>query len=814
VVEISAEPGMGKSRLLEEFLMTASPDKLVTAECRLYQAATAFFPFRALLREAWELVDLSAGESEKRLIDLVQTARPELNPWLSLIALPLGLEIPESVEVAQMEDEFRPARTLAAIDALLEATVTVPTVFVIEDTHWMDEPSRELLGGLLDTVGERPWLIILTRRPGDDGFVAGAAPQVTTIRLQPLGVDQAKDLIHRATAASPLPPQQVDQLARQAQGHPLFLVELLQTLRSSGSLEEIPQSVEALIGARIDTLPLADRNILRRVSVLGAGFSLEHTAAVLSSEGQDPLRETRTIKRLSDFLSVDQSGWVQFHHALIRDVAYAGLPFRTRQDLHGRVGDSIFADCDGRPEDVAELLSLHYFHATRWSRSWLFSQMAGDRAKEIYANHEAEVFYERALQSAARLDWVGRSDRARVLTDLARVQYEAGSYDKAMASLRAAIRLLPDDPVAHADLRLDLARTYQRMGALSLALRETALGLRSVEEEESVEARRSAARLRSVRAGLLLDQLRPRMALKVGLQAVEEAEGSGDPGALARAYTNIDEAYQILGRRDQAVHEEKALEIFEELGDLRNVATLAINLGVQAYSDGHWDDAVALYSKAQEVSRRSGNAPAESAAAVNLGEVLISRGNLDGAETVLHEARRVLRGQKIIGFALFAETQLARLTMERGDVDAAVLALTGIIDEANRTGQERFAVDASVYLADALTRSGNPESALEVIETALMLAGEDAVFYQVPLERLRAAALIAMARPEDALAHLEPALVSARDQGLTYEEALILLLEVEIGIDDGELLEEAHRLFADLGAVQPQLRHRLPSAML
>jgi hypothetical protein len=71
-----------------------------------------------------------------------------------------------------------------------------------------------------------------------------------------------------------------------------------------------------------------------------------------------------------------------------------------------------------------------------------------------------------------------------------------------------------------------------------------------------------------------------------------------------------------------------------------------------------------------------------------------------------------------------------------------------------------------------------------------------------------------MARPEDALAHLEPALVSARDQGLTYEEALILLLEVEIGIDDGELLEEAHRLFADLGAVQPQLRHRLPSAML
>ncbi len=815
MVEISAEAGMGKSRLIEEFLATSQPDGLVTAECRLYQAATAYFPFRALLRGVWQLDVLEADQPEKALVNLVDTKAPDLAPWLSLIALPLGLEIPESVEVKQMEDQFRPARTLAAVGTLLEETITSPTVFVIEDTHWMDEPSRELLGGLLSGLSHYPWLIVLTRRPGDDGFVAPADPQVTTIPLEPLGLEQAKALIHRATEESPLPPQQVERLARQAQGRPLFLVELLQTLRSSGSLEEIPQSVEAMIAARIDTLPLSDRNILRRVSVLGAGFKIEHTSAVLGTEEKDPRQKTRTIKRLSDFLSLDRSGWVQFHHALIRDVAYAGLPFRTRQDLHARVGDSIFADCDDHPEEFAELLSLHYFHASRWSRSWLFSQMAADRAKEIYANHEAEVFYERALQSAARLGWVERSDRARVLTDLAGVQYEAGWYDRAMASLRAAIRLLPDDPVARADLRLDLARCHQRMGALSLALRETALGLKLVEGREGLEARRAAARLRSVRAGLLLDQLRPRLALKVGLQAVEEAEASGDPAALARAYTNIDEAYQILGRRDQAVHEERALEIFEELGDLRNVTTLAINLGVQAYSDGHWDDAISLYTKAQEVSRRSGNIPAESAAAANLGEVLISRGQLDGAETVLKEARRVLRGQKVVGFALFAETQLARLMMERGEYDGAVSALTQVIDEANRVGQPYFAVDASVHLADALTRSGDPEDALSVIETAQELAGEDAALYEVPLLRLQADALVALDRLLEARAHAELALASAREQRLAYEEALLLLVMTQIGgAGSDEVLEEAHRLFEDLGVSPPQLRQRFPSPML
>ena len=813
MVEISADAGMGKSRLLEEFLAASQPDTVVMADCRLYQAATAYFPFRALLRGIWEFEDIGGKKAKKALADLVDARAPDLAPWLSLIALPLGLEVQESVEVSQLEDQFRPARTLAAIDALLEATVTSPTVLVIEDTHWMDEPSRDLLAGLHSRLNGRPWLIVLTRRPGDDGFVAADDLQVTRLELHPLGTEQAKDLIHSATQDTPLPPHQVERLAHQAQGRPLFLVELLQTLRSSGSLDDIPQSVEAMIAARIDTLPLSDRNVLRRLSVLGAGFSLEHATAVLGDDGH-ATEQTRVIRRLSGFVSLDRSGWIQFQHALIRDVAYAGLPFRTRQDLHARVGDSIFAACDGRPEEFAELLSLHYFYAKRWSRSWLFSHMAGDRAKEIYANHEAATFYARALQSAARLDWVEPSERAVVLTDLAKVQYEAGSYEEAIRSLRAAIRLVPDDPIARADLRLDLARCYQKTGALTQALRETALGLKSVEISSSLEAMRATARLRSVRAGLLVDQFRPRLALRVGLQAVTEAESSGESGALARAYTKIDEAYQILGMRDEADHEEKALEIFEELGDLNNVTTLAINLGVQAYADGHWDDAVSLYAKAQDVSRRGGNIPAESGAAANLGELLISRGQLDQAETLLSEARRVLRGQKVVGFALFAETQLARLMMERGDPKAAARSLTEIVAEANRMRQPYFAVDASVHLADALTRAGDPKRALEVIETASELAGEDAALYEVPLERLRAQALLAMGQPEKALSHIEPALASARAQRLAYEEALLLMLKAATGAGYGQAFEEATRLLEELGASPPQFDQRLPSPVL
>jgi class 3 adenylate cyclase len=813
MVEVNAEAGMGKSRLLEEFLVTTSPDQVITAECRLYQAATPYFPFRALLRGAWGLHDLAPAEAQKTLKALIEAKAPGLAPWLALIGVAVGLEIPDSPEVKLLEDQFRPARTMAAVDTLLEATLTQPTVFIFEDTHWMDDPSRELLGGLLSGLSRHPWLIVLTRRPGEDGFVAPIDPQVTQVPLLPLGIEQAKDLIFNATEEFPLPPQLVDRLATQAQGRPLFLVELLQTLGRGGSLDEIPQSVEAMISARIDTLPQADRHLLRRLSVLGAGFLLEHTAAVLGEAGNGGRAPTRTLRRLADFLTLDNTGWVQFQHALIRDVAYAGLPFKTRQDLHARVADSIFASCGDNPEEFSELLSLHYFYAKRWSRAWFFSRMAGDRAKEIYANHEAAAFYERALQSAARLDWVDPSERRQVLSDLAKVEIESGSFERAMRALRLAIRLASGEAVVIAYLRLALARCYLKIGALSQALRETALGLALVETSDDLEARKATARLRAYRATILSDQFRPRLALRVGMRAVEEAEASGEMEALAEAYTKIDEAYQILGQRDSAVHEEMALEIFEDLGDLSGILLLAINLGVQAYADGRWDDAVAMYAKAQDVARRSGNLSGEGAAAANLGEVLISRGKLEDAEVLLQEARRVLRGQNVPGFALFAETQLGRLMMERGDLEGAVVGLSGVIQEANQIGQDFFAVDASVHLADALTRVGEPAEALQVIEQAAELAGEDAALYDVPLRRLRAGALVVLGHRDEAFGQLEPALAGARQQRLAYEEALLLLLMEQMGAPGKASSPEASRILKGL-ETSSHLDHRLPSAML
>ena len=345
LVELVAEPGMGKSRLLQEFLLRIGDTPVVTAECRLYQAGTPYFPVRTLLADLVGTTGMGPAETEAVLRDVVQRAAPELTQWLSLLGVVLDLDIEESSAVAQLDDQFRPVRTAIAVVSLMIALVRAPTLFVIEDAHWMDEASQEVLGALLADLGERPWMFVLTRRPGQQGSLATDTVVTTVVELQPLSRQQAETMIAAATADRPLLPRQMGALAERAEGNPLFLIELLSALRQGGNVETLPRSVEGLISARIDRLPSTDRNLLRRIAVLGNEFDADHTGWVLPAIPKEA--RLRAFRRLGAFLNLSAAGWIQFQHALIRDVAYEELPFKTRLELHAKVGDSICETSEG-----------------------------------------------------------------------------------------------------------------------------------------------------------------------------------------------------------------------------------------------------------------------------------------------------------------------------------------------------------------------------------------------------------------------------------------------------------------------------------
>ncbi|MRX42210.1 AAA family ATPase [Agromyces sp. Q22] len=810
VVDVTADVGMGKSRLLHELLETTQPDRVITAECRLYQTATPYFPFRTLLRSAWGLEGLDPEATADALAELVRTRAPDLLPWLALIATPLGLTLPESPEVAQLDDQFRPQRTRSAVSTLLRATNDRPTLFLIEEGQWMDEASGELLTALISGIEPMPWLIIVSRQPGGQGYVPVDSAVVTHVELQPLDIAHARELIQRATAGTPLLPSQVDTLAARAEGSPLFLLELLQVLRADAAVDYLPQSVEGLIGARIDRLPPADRNLLRRLAVLGTGFRQEHIPAVLGSAAAEPSRQVKTLRRLGGFLSVDASGWVQFQHSLIRDVAYAGLPFKTRRELHAHVGDAIAGSSADHPSGQVELLSIHYSEAHRWPEAWASSREAGERAKEIYANLEAATFYRRALNASRYVPDLAPAQVADVSEALGDVLELAGLFEQSVEAYRQASRLVREDPIRSADVLLKRARARARTGSYVTAYRDLTIGRHLVAEIGSAEALRATARLNALNAQIRQLQEHMPAAVRLAEQAMVEAEASGEREALARSYQVLDAAYVMLGQSSKAVYGERALAIYEELGDLPGTAVVTNNLGGQAYWQGKWEDAVGFYARARDAFLRAGNEAEAATCGANIGEVLVSQARFDEAEDVLVPSVRVLRAHGLVDAAIFAEIQLARLQLLRGD-DGAMERMVVIRAEAVRTGQVQSAIEAGILVAHGLVLAGRPEDALDTLAETEHGAGGEAELYGSTIARTRALALAALGRTAEAREAVSGGLAQAREQGLAFEVAQLQLIEADL-IEDPAAAEpiraEAERLLGELGVVSttPNLR--------
>jgi tetratricopeptide (TPR) repeat protein len=275
---------------------------------------------------------------------------------------------------------------------------------------------------------------------------------------------------------------------------------------------------------------------------------------------------------------------------------------------------------------------------------------------------------------------------------------------------------------------------------------------------------------------------------------VEDAERLGPSIALARAYSALEGGYLDIGQPERAVYEEKAVEMFRNLGAARSAAVAEMNLGVKAYAQGKWQKATELYGHALMEFERVGDTTQAAHAGANLGEVLISRGLLNEADAVLTDADTTLRAAGYHLAAMFTETQLARLAIERGDLPLAVETLAGLVDEARESGDVGYAFDAWMHLADALTRSGQAERALVELEHAAAFAGDSASPNRVPLARECATALMQLGKLARAEEELATAIRIARAQGLAYEEAQALRAVAELAKLEGRDSDAADAL--------------------
>ena len=794
LVEIVGEPGSGKSRLIE-WLRQATSDRVqLTAVCERYDSSTPYHVVRRLLRSLLELpAEGTSGAVTSRFLGKLARA-PEVLPWAPLIGAAIGLPVPETPETRDLDEEFRRSRLARAVTELLSHLLPESGLLFVEDAHFMDEASADLFTNLAKSLDSTSWLIGVTRRDVESGFVAPSTGS-TSLVLSPLTESETTDLAQIITRDAPLPAHELGMLVERSGGNPLFLRELIATAMDGDAIDELPDSVEDVIAARIDRLASDDRYLLRRMSVLGQSFSFELLLEVIDEvpEVFDPAWD-----RLDDFVAQDGLGNLTFRGVLLRDCAYDGLSYRRRREIHARAGDTIHRAAADEGKDQPELLSFHYLHAQRYEEAWRYSLVAAERAKTVYANVEAAEFYERALVAARRLSHISRAEVSAVHEALGDARNRTGGYIGAAKDYRAARRLIDDDVVTEARLILKLARVQGWLDRYANALRWISKGLRLVQNTDGDGAARQRAELLGWYGRFCQEQGHHTRAIKWCTLAIEQAEAVGEKEVLADALRVVDWAKMDLGQLEEPDNWERALELFEELEDLPGQAGVLNMLGGFAYFRGEWGEALELYRRAQSTVRRTGNAVMDAFYVFNIGEIALEQGHLETAEQHFETVSRTWRAAGYRSGAAFVKFNLARVASGQGRCDEALRLFKESVQESRDIGSHGEALEAQARMAECLLLSGKPAEAFSTADDALARAQNlGGVASQLPLlQRVRGVALAQLGDRQAAMDALGQSLHAARTRRAEYEIALTLRVMAEYGESDDDVRAEQRRTAA------------------
>lgn len=792
VVLVTGNSGIGKTRLIEELRQTADLESLVGV-CEQYEQTTPYFVVRQLLQSVLGIDPNEEPQTRTaKLGGAVEKFAPHLAPWLPLIGVPLDLEIEPTPEVALLDEQFKRQRLNESVTDLFRSTVGRPKLWLIEDIHWIDDSSRELLNEFVKRVSDRPWLVCLTSRQEESDVLNQRAN--ISLQLLPLGED-ATIAMARAASEGPLLPQHAAILAKRSGGHPLFVEQLVAASKTGVDLENLPDSVEKAIAARIDLLSPTDRTALRYMSVIGREFDVGLVPDLVEAALARDLRGI--LRRLEDFVDMSQ-GFVTFKSGVIRDVAYEGLPYKRRRLLHERTGHLLEKRAED-PDEQSELLSLHYHRALNFPNSWRYSRTAAARAQKKFALVAAASFYRRAIECIRHLPDITQEEGAGVWEALGFVLKEGGQFNEAMAALKGA-RRLASEKASRARLALLEGNVRERLGLYAPALRWYTRGINLLQDRDlEPEERKIAVLLTTSRAEIPFYQGRISQAIKWSKQALEEAEALGDRTNMGRAYYVLMNAYNDLHDPQARKYGELALSIFQEEQNLRLQANVLNSLGIAAYFRGEWEDALKLYRESKDALERTGHVLGAAIAANNLAEILSDQGKLQEAESIFKDALSTTKAASHGRLIHAIASNLGRAAARAGRFDEASALLEEGVAGFRELGDGHNAALTEARMAESYILEGQAQAGLTLANRIL---ATDPPGLGSLLHRTIGYAQAQAGNLDESRKSLEESLRLAREAGERFEIALSLealaRLSMLRGDDPSPYEAESRKIFDQL----------------
>jgi tetratricopeptide (TPR) repeat protein len=644
-----------------------------------------------------------------------------------LLAVAAGLL--EAVEDEKSQQEI----AWAAREWATKLAAPQPLVLVFEDIHWGEEPLLELIEHVAEFVRDAPLFIFCLARPEllevRPGW-GGGRMRATTIELEPLDEDESAELIDALLGSAALPLDCRKEVLDVTEGNPLFVEETIRMLaEGGGGVIQIPNTLQALIAARIDRLPAAEKRLLQRAALIGRIF-WEGSVSHLSPDSDDvagilDALHMRELILPESRSSISGERAFKFKHVLIREVAYQGLAKSSRAALHARFATWL------KERAGEELLEIRAFHLDRATS--LLEELDGAPPADLAQDAAA------ALQAAGKRALAREAYRTARKALLRSVELEP-TLERRFFAARAAQRL-GDMPAVSAEMEVVRAKAVEdgnrKIEARALtALAEIALFTRA--------DAKAAKELVSSALEILPDDAPIDARVDAYNTRISAAQWVGDLGSAQEYLRHIIEAAQRAGRKDleasavqslgttyiqQLDLEEarplvaRARELAVESGMLIPRANALQTCGTLNMIEGNYDEAAAEYLKALALYEEIGATLGVAWALKHLGSLEVRRGQREQADEHLREAIKILKKLGDRAFLCEVQRTLAELRVEEGKLDEAErLAL-----EARETvGPQDMVSQITTQFTLGVVRAaqGKDEVAEELLRDALARAEE------------------------------------------------------------------------------------------
>jgi class 3 adenylate cyclase/tetratricopeptide (TPR) repeat protein len=709
LVTVFGEPGIGKTRLVSEFVEGAERVTALRGRALPYGEGVTYWPLASMIKTSAGIGDdAPASEAFEKL-----RLCCESEAVADLLAVALG--VLGAAEDGRTAGELTWAVTLWA-EQLAQAQ---PLVLVFEDVQWAEDPLLDVVEHLGRALRDAPVLIVCVARPDlleRRPTWGGGNPRALALELGPLTADQSRELVDALLAHADVPPAQRALALEKAEGNPLFLEETARVLSDEdlGTLKRIPDSVQALIAARIDALEPVEKRTLQHAALVGRVFwrgaldALSPNADVACA--LDKLLEREFITPESHSSIAGERAF-RFTHGLIREVAYGTLTKAHRAEDHVTLAKWA---AERAPEELADIRAYHLDHAAT-----LVAELEGSAPAELV------------------------DEASDALAGAGRRALRRGSFQHARTLYSRAVELKPT-------LK---GRYFAALAAARLSDVSTARGEgRAVLED----ARAQGDGPVEGRTLVLLAEiaLRTDSDVACATELADEALGAlskEDLHGLYDAHSLLATIAKWVG--DEAAarrHGDAAVELARatERRDLESIALTGL-AGV-ASATGADDEARELNERATALALESGSREALGWATAMVGRCAAANASYTEAESGLREGFAIFEETGLEGRAGWAKAMLASLELHHGNVARAEDLARDAIRRLRATQEHGYLVEAERTLAEVLVAQGRVTEAERVAEHALKTVGAQDVWSRASTLHALGLVRAAQGRPDEA----------------------------------------------------------------